>query len=358
MKIFLGLAAFLIVVNQQITERDCKWIFIMTGVGAAFDFAKMVFYYRVLGFSIGGFENSLNFYTWQQELSGVPLILVLIFFSRYRASEIFSWKNPWGPMLLLVCVPLIFLSGKRSAVICLFLYPAIATFYRREFRYLFLSGGCALAVAVVLVAGHGTLFHLPLTTQRALSWLPGKWDSELTNMEGGTDAFRAKLRTFARTRISQHPWIGRGYDVQAESSARLSLTMENKFDAYVEQQALGSSWHNRWLGYAADFGIPASMLLAIIYLSIIVLCWRTIPRLPSGSLLQTMVMYTLIMTVIDVLFSNVSGHSALDAFTRWWMYGVVVSIASSLKPEKVPGQLDSPQFRRVAIEPDAQPVRL
>ena len=177
-------------------------------------------------------------------------------------------------------------------------------------------------------------------------------------MEGGTDAFRAKLRTFARTRISQHPWIGRGYDVQAESSARLSLTMENKFDAYVEQQALGSSWHNRWLGYAADFGIPASILLAFIYLSIIVLCWRTVPRLPSGSLLQTMVMFTLIMTVTDVLFSNVSGHSALDAFTRWWMYGVVVSIASSLRPQSSSPQLDSPRFRRAPVEPDSQTVHL
>ena len=133
----------------------------------------------------------------------------------------------------------------------------------------------------MLVGGQDTLFHLPLTAQRSLSWLPGRWDSRLAFMEGGKDEFRAKLRDLAEEKIRKDPWIGTGYDVNLTAAQRLMLTMGNKFEALIMQMALGSSWHNRWLGYAADLGIPASILLAVIYLFVISRCHDDIAT-PSG----------------------------------------------------------------------------
>jgi hypothetical protein len=333
LKIFLAFAAFLIVANQRITNRDCKWILIGTVVGSALDLGKMLVFYYIFG---GGemFADPLESYSWQQQLSTVPLVIVLVLFARYSSAEILSLTKIWRSFLLFVCIPIILLSGKRAAVGSLVLYPAIAAFCRREFRYVFLWVVCALVGAAVLVGGQGTVFHLPLTAQRSLSWLPGQWDPQLAFMEGGKDQFRTNLRSLAVEKIRRDPWIGRGYDVQLQAAQRLMSTMGNKSDALITQMALGSQWHNQWLGYAADLGIPASILLAVIYLFVISRSWWGLPRLPRGSLLQTMVMFILIRTVTTLAFSQTGGHSATDAFDRWWMYGVLVSITVAVRSQK------------------------
>jgi hypothetical protein len=331
--IFLALAAFLIIANQQITNRDCKWILIGVVVGTFLDFIKILLYYYIFAGS-AVFVDPLESYSWQQELFTVPLTLVLILFSRYSVAEIFNLSKLWRLLVLLLCGPMILVSGKRTAVISLILYPLIAAATRKEFRYFFAWTACVGILAAVLITGQGRVFHLPLTAQRAVSWLPGRWDSELQYMEGGKDVFRDKLRILAKEKIRKDRWIGTGYRVQLQETQNLTFTMASKFDALVLQMALGSAWHNQWLGYAADFGIPASILLAVIYLSVLSLAWRTYWHLPRGSLLQTMVMYVLMRTVVDIVFSNVSGHSASDASSRWWMYGVLVSIARTIKDQK------------------------
>lgn len=333
MKIFLALTAFLIIANQKITNRDCKWILIATVIGTALDLVKIMFVYYLYGGS-AMFVDPLENYTWQQQLSTVPLVIILILFSRYRSTEIFNLAKLWRPMLLLICVPIILVSGKRAAVVALGLYPLLAAVFRKEFRYAFLWAAAAAVAGALLVLGHGTLFHLPLNAQRSLSWLPGQWDSRLDSMEGGQDIFRARLRDLAREKIRQNPWIGAGYDVNMQDSARWMLTAGNKFDAMITQMALSSQWHNKWLGYAADFGIPASILLAIIYVFVISRARWALPRLPDGSLLQTMVMFILISTVVDLAWSHTGGHTATDAFDRWWMYGVLVSIAQAARIQK------------------------
>jgi O-antigen ligase len=135
-------------------------------------------------------------------------------------------------------------------------------------------------------------------------------------------------------KIRQDPWIGTGYNIDAPSVERLALTMASKSEAQIMQMALGSQWHNRWLGCAADFGIPAAILALLTYLFVIYRSWWSVPRLPRGSLRQTMVIYILISAVTDVVFSNLGGHSATDAFLRWWMYGVSVAIACSIREQR------------------------
>lgn len=332
-KILLALAAFLIIANQKITERDCKWILILIVVGTFLDLAKTVFFYYVYGGS-EYFVDPLENYTWQQQLGVGPLIVVLILFSRYRTADILNISKIWRPILLLVCAAVILVSGKRSGTASFVLYPVVASAVRKEFRYLFLWAACAIVIGSILVVGQGTLFNLPLNAQRSLSWMPGRWDSSLAAMEGGKDVFREKLRDLARERIRQNPLIGRGYEINAPEVERLFLTIPNRSDAIILHMALGSQWHNRWLGYAADFGIPALVFGALAYLFVIWRSWWALPRLPGGSLRQTMVMFILISAVTDVVFSRAGGHSAADAFTRWWMFGLLVGIACALKERR------------------------
>jgi O-antigen ligase len=145
-------------------------------------------------------------------------------------------------------------------------------------------------------------------------------------MEGGKDAFREKLRELAMEKIQADPWVGRGYAVDRRIMALIAAT-PNHSEKYILQLAQGSAWHNTWLGYAADFGIPASALQAVIYGYIFWIGLRVVRQSPEGSMMKALVLYIVMFTIRDILASHTSGHSSLDAFGRWWMYGLMISIA-------------------------------
>jgi O-antigen ligase len=107
-------------------------------------------------------------------------------------------------------------------------------------------------------------------------------------------------------------------------------------DMYIQVAgaALGRSWHNTWLGYAADFGIPLSVIQAVLYLSILVLCYRCFKFYGNASMLGVFAVYLLIFTIRDLIASHTSGHSALDAWHRWWMYGILISIYYAIPRQK------------------------
>jgi hypothetical protein len=100
--------------------------------------------------------------------------------------------------------------------------------------------------------------------------------------------------------------------------------------------AIGRAWHNTWLGYAADFGIPLSVIQGILYLTVLIIAFKTSRAYPFGSLQSIVAIYILIFTVRDLLASHTSGHSAMDACGRWWMYGLIFALyaATKAKPLK------------------------
>jgi hypothetical protein len=367
-KIVIALVAFLIIANQEIRERDCKWIIALLVLGTVLTTIKEIAVYFIPGAMdtvapISGNEGDA-YYTWHQALANVPMLVILLLVSRYPAGELFSVRRGlWLLGTFMVCVALIVASGKRSAVGAIPLYAMSAAFFRKEYRFLSIwVTGAALAVGLVIV-GHGTFFHLSLTGQRALSFLPAQWDSELQMMEGGEDAFRAELRRLALKKIEKYPWVGLGYQVDlslAQSIAAQYSAFGGDIEAEVTPAALGSAWHNTWLGYAADFGIPASVLIGVIYLSVLHRSWLTARGLPPGSLRQTLAIYILIFTFRDVLFAHVGGHSALDAYSRWWMYGALASIALAVRsPATAPPAPEPPRLRSLQSRPDrmGRPVR-
>lgn len=329
-KIILALIGFLIMANQKIEERDCKWIILIIVLGAALSGAKDIVLYF---FPIGGPDPNQKidpeaFYTWHQALAALPTVVVMLLFSRYPSRQIFSFHRAWAIGLFLACVAMIVVSGKRAALASIALYAVVAAVVRREFGFMFLwLVGGAMAVAVV-IAGHGDFFRLPLGAQRALSFLPAHWDVELAGLEGGKDEFRQMLRTLAVEKILRDPWVGTGFAVDTSTIQRLiTQSQRGTLEDQVLPFAVGSAWHNTWLGYAADFGIPASILVGIILLTVLYRSYRTFKESPPKSMTQTLSLYIFLFAVRDVAFSHTGGHSALDAYGRWWMYGLLVALS-------------------------------
>jgi O-antigen ligase len=265
-------------------------------------------------------------YTWHQSVAIVPLMVIQLLFARFRSRELFSFDRLGWLLVLLVCCALAVISGKRTAVATVPLAFISAALIRREYSFVFLWGGVVAAALAFVITLHGTIFSLPLLAQRALCWLPGRWDPSLSHMEGGKDEFRERLRELAVEKIRDDPWLGRGYAVDRRLMSLIEAT-PNQSEKLILQMAQGSSWHNTWLGYAADFGIPASALQAFIYGFIIWLGIKTCQRLPLQSMRFTLVFYVVLYTIRDVAISHHDGHSSIGPYQRWWMYAVVIAIA-------------------------------
>ena len=331
-KILMALAAFLIMANQQATEKDCKWMIVLLLIGSFLGTAWDISSYFFPGL-IGGTAflapDPDYFYSWQQSLGAIPILLISLGFAHYKASEIFNLNRLWAAIVFFVCVALVAMSGKRAALASVPMFVVIAAYLRREWGFFMLWVAGVILAAGIVVLGHGELFHFPLTVQRAFSFLPAQWDSDIGSNADGLDPFRAELRRQALKKISQDPWIGKGYQIDLALSQTIATQYMIKggdIEAQVEAFALGSAWHNTWLGYAADFGIPLSVIAALIYFTVIRASYRLAARLPHRSMRATLAAYFFLTATIGLLRSYTSGHSSTDAFGSWWSYGALAAL--------------------------------
>jgi hypothetical protein len=344
LKLGLAFASFIILSNRVYSEKDLKWVLGLLVFGAFFGMT-----YGIADYFLGGSQIDPNtgmviegFYTWHQVLSWPAFTISFLVFARWTPREVFGFQRPGILLLYFGCFILVLLSGKRMGLAAVLLAPAISAIMNRQFVYFPIALATIFMVVTVFVGGQGHFFNLPLVAQRTLSWLPGDWDPELESIRGGTDDWRAEVRRVALANIQRDPWIGRGFAI--DISETLTAIGMQRFASDVEVQAaayaLGRSWHNTWLGYAADFGIPFSIMQGVLWISVLILAARCFKHFGNQSMLGVFSLYVFIFTCRDLMASWTSGHSAVDAFERWWMYGVLVAIyLQSLAPKQQKARL-------------------
>ncbi len=344
-KILLALASFLIMANQVVTENDAKWVMIIVLLGSVLSsvYNISIFFLPVgLGGGVSLGSDPDDFYSWHQALATVPMILITFCFARYKASELFSFNRLWVVALFALCILLIALSGKRTVIGSVVVVMIVASVLRKEWGFLMLwLAGAAIASGIIVI-GHNNLFKFPLVAQRAFSFLPASWDSDLQSMEGGTDVFRSELRRLAWQKIEKDPWIGTGYQVDLSLAQALTAqyaTRGGNTELQVMPFAMGSAWHNTWLGFSADFGIPLAGVAAWIYLSVTLRGIKLFRKLSIHSYSGMLSTYILLLNVRILAFTHVGGHTALTPFELWWIYGLQVALL--VKP---PAKREEPQF--------------
>lgn len=337
-KLALAFAAFAILSNRTYSEKDIKWVLGLLVFGAFFGMIYGIAEYAIVGPQVdpttGIIEES--FYTWHQVLSWPAVTLAFLIFSRWGPKEIFGLQHPIALITYIGCLVLVLLSGKRMGLTAVLLAPVVSAIMYRQFVYFPMAIAAFLVIVVTLVSGQGQWFNLPIVAQRTLSWLPGDWDPQLDSMRGGADDWRAALRRIAITNIQRDPIVGKGFFVDLQE-ALTAIDMQSRggdLDVQVASYALGRSWHNIWLGYAADFGIPISVIQAILFLWILMITSKVFRTCEGTSYQRVFALYLFIFTIRDLVTSWTSGHSSVDAFNRWWMYGIMVAIYLQIKVSK------------------------
>jgi hypothetical protein len=351
----LAFMAFLIISSRDITEKDCKWIIIFILAGTVIYAVYNIGSYILLGPGdqiLNPEADTEGTYTWHQTLSIPAMAVVFLLFSWKKPSEILGFRKPALLLVYLFAIALTLYSGKRMALIAVLIAPFVSAIVYRQYAYVFSGTILASAFFLSVIFGHGDIFKLPPQMQRTLSWLPAKWDSEFQYMAAGRDPFRESLRRFAMENIERHPIIGRGFAI--EYSEIIGQIGASRYiggdDMQAAPYAIGRAWHNTWLGYAADFGIPFSVIQGILYLTVLFVSFKASRLLPFGSHRSIISIYILIFTVRDLAASHTSGHSALDAYGRWWMYGLLFAIYAMLTTSKKSIVQSQPNARELFLE--------
>jgi hypothetical protein len=111
-------------------------------------------------------------------LSTIGLPLAYLTFALYRPSQLLDVRRPYRAALFALAVICILLSGFRSALGNVVIAGAFSAYYWGGRPGILKVGLAGLLAVMLLIVGNGTLFNLPPSAQRALSFLPGRWDPE------------------------------------------------------------------------------------------------------------------------------------------------------------------------------------
>ena len=265
---------------------------------------------------------------------GYPAYSIAIWlFSKYPPSQIFSPVTFGRMAIFFSCAAVALYSGKRAAFGTLLLTPFISAWLRKEWVQLVVYvvlGACGVGI---LVIGHGNFVELPFRVQRSLANLPGEWDPGIKNITAeGADSFRETMRELAWNRIKANPLVGKGIGIRAEDFAGVSTANFAQQDVELNL-ALGSSWHNTWLGLWADFGLPSVLFHAVIVIMVLLMAVRNFQHTIRSSNVGVLSMILLLIVIFTILRSYTSGSSNV-AINVYWQFGLIAAIAGSLAASK------------------------
>jgi len=147
--------------------------------------------------------------------------------SKYNPITLISPVYPLRVVLFLVSVSAIFLSGYRSLILFAMMAFLLSSILRGHLKDLWISGSAMLLGLVLLVSLQGSLLQLPLTVQRALSWLPGDWNQEAVADAEGSTRWRVEMWGWAWNddRILRDRVWGQGFGLSIDDMNLIAASL-------------------------------------------------------------------------------------------------------------------------------------
>ncbi|MDB4311143.1 hypothetical protein N9977_00410 [bacterium] len=341
-KIILGFVAFFIIANSTMGEKNAQRIVVLLIIGVGTEtvfklsgaFIPQIAY---LTASAAGGGGESGFYGWSQLMAVFPSVAMPFIFARYTISDILNPKRWWVVLVVLILVGMALISGKRSLAMLVLIYPCLLAFIRGNVLVAasFAMAGCIGLAGLYGV--HASGMALPKTTQRVLSVLPGVEGLDREVASSADNTFRETLNRFALRDIRERPLLGEGFTVNQEMLFYLETNpdkvLESRDHAQGAQYAATSNWHNTWLGIAADFGIPAAIVYALLVISFIMFARKLLKRLDPKGYQWTLVAALLAIMIGELLRSWQFGHASLTYWGVSWRVGVLFAVQNWLRQD-------------------------
>lgn len=192
-------------------------------------------------------------------LAPLGIILLMWVCSNWGSAR---WFNPisfgfWGLLASIACL---FAAGFRNGFIWLLPCFFFGSWLRDGIRRAITIAAVGCILVALVVAGQGRLYELPKSAQRALSFLPGKWDKMVTRDAEGSAQWRFRLwREIIQYRLIKDWWLGDGFGV-SQRDYELTLGLSNLSEALVVR----GSFHSGPLTSIRTTGIIGLILFYIL----------------------------------------------------------------------------------------------
>ena len=160
-------------------------------------------------------------------LLGAGMSSVLALCAKYNPITLISPLYPHRVMMLTIAFGAIFLSGFRSALLFAMVAFVLSALLRGRLKDLWVAGAAMLLAVVLLISMQGSVLQLPLTMQRALSWLPGDWNQESVADAEESSRWRFEMWGWAWNdeRIMRDRVWGQGFGLSIDDMNLIAASM-------------------------------------------------------------------------------------------------------------------------------------
>jgi hypothetical protein len=160
-------------------------------------------------------------------LLSLGLSSTLFLCAKYNPLTLISPIYPGRFIFLMVAFAAIFLSGFRSALLFALVALLLSAILRGRTKDLWTAAGVSVFALIAIISLQGTVLQLPLTMQRALSWLPGDWNPEVMADAQGSSQWRFEMWAWAWNddRILRDRTWGQGFGLSLDDMNLIASSM-------------------------------------------------------------------------------------------------------------------------------------
>lgn len=202
--------------------------------------------------------------------------------SYFRPQQLILFLRPFWSLLYYFCFLAILLSGFRSALVGLGLLSLLSSYFfgglRETFRMLF----ALLAGVLLVVTAQSAGVYIPLSVQRALSFIPIEWDERATHDAQSSSEWRYEIWKIALDgdKYIKHKILGDGFGY---SQYELQIQMQAAWGGpgYIggneaEAQLVSGAYHSGPLSAIRYVGAFGLLLFTILLIATACYAWTLI----------------------------------------------------------------------------------
>jgi O-Antigen ligase len=171
-------------------------------------------------------------------------------------------------------------AGYRGVLIATVFIVLLSTYFHNGMRALVKIVVIGILALTVLIAGQGSLFNLPLPAQRALSFLPGKWDPIAVRNAASTTEWRVEMwKLVLQGQYLKNPWLGDGFGFSAYELQVMARNRMNRMgDASQAQEdaLVVGALHGGPVSAIRYAGIVGLFLFYALMVASAAFAWRSI----------------------------------------------------------------------------------
>lgn len=233
---------------------------------------------------------------------GQPLLTYL--FASRSLNKLLNPFQFWQPLLLGIGVLCVLFSGFRSVLFACLGALFIINYINNKWKGIIGISASFCFILLIIITGNGRIFNLPLSTQRALSWLPGEWDQTAVLEARNSTSWRTFMwkEMLTTDRYIQNKLLGDGFGF----TKRQYETMQyfSKYGSGAEGQEnfmISGNVHSGPVGSIRYGGYVGLCLLLLILVMQAREAWRII-HISYHTPFRTLTLFVCVPIVFEPVF--------------------------------------------------------